>query len=235
MRDFNALEGEIEHVPAWLAAQPRLARWRLKRTRPWESALEVSRERVARCDREMERLRAMRAACDRELWRVRAAVDAELGGGRGRRCVVEALRLDPNRPDGVRELPDADTFVAEDPRRAGFASPHGMELGGEDYGLRWNLEDPIRRWETSQWRISWLGIDRPTYEVYAVEMTSVRGQAARRSGRVWILGRIESRSVVREALEELEFYAQAERNSLVAAARAVQRAAVTDQGITHRS
>jgi hypothetical protein len=104
-----------------------------------------------------------------ELSAVRDAVDGELEEGRGRSCVVDAMRRAPNRPFGVREFRDVEAFVAEDPRRALQDSSTQRNLGGAEYGYRWRLEDPIRRWSTTRWRISWLCVDDPTYELYAVE------------------------------------------------------------------
>ncbi len=85
----------------------------------------------------------------------------------------------------------------------------------------------MRRWLTTRWRVSWLSIaDRdgvtPTYEVYAIEF--VGADLSEETGRVWLMGKIESRDTIREILPELERRAQGERNSLVVVAQRIQNA-----------
>jgi hypothetical protein len=155
-----------------------------------------------------------------ELALVRDAVDAERATGRGRACVVDALRAEPNRPVGVWELPDVEIFVREDQRRALPDWPERRDAGGADYGSHWRLEDPLRPWITSQWRVSWLNADDPTYEVYAIErMPAFREEA--QTGRVWLLGVLRDYGPAHEMLSELQLHAQGERNSLVVVAEAV--------------
>ena len=167
----------------------------------------------------------MQKRIERELAEVRPAVEAELADGRGRACVVEALRASPQRPDWVREYGSLEEFVEEDRRRAVFDWPVRRDASGADFGGRWGLEDPFKRWRTSAWRVSWLGPDdEPTHEVYAIER---RPQFRRqpddsRFGRVWVLGVLPDWESVRGALDELQMHAQDERNSLIAAARSVQ-------------
>jgi hypothetical protein len=163
-----------------------------------------------------------------ELWRVRSAVDAALERGDGRRCVVEAVRATPNRPDGVFEFASVEAFVAEDGRRAIGGWPQRHDAGGADYGVHWRLEDPLRRWEATTWRVSWLGIDAdPTDEVYAIESQGrpLRKEDSSRYGRVWLLGRLRTEQSVDDVVQERMLYAMRERNSLVAVAKAVCRAA----------
>jgi hypothetical protein len=159
-----------------------------------------------------------------ELWRVRSAVDAALERGEGRRCVVEAVRAAPNRPNGVLEFASVEAFVAGDARRATGGWPQWHDAGGADYGVHWRLEDPLRRWETTRWRVSWLGVDAdPTDEVYAIEsqQRSLREEDSSRYGRVWLLGRLRPERSVDDVVREHMLYAMRERNSLVAVAKAV--------------
>lgn len=158
-----------------------------------------------------------------ELGLVRRAVDSELSRGAGRRCVVDAMRCEPTRPHGVRIYPNVEAFVEDDPRRALRDWPQRRDAGGMDFGFTWLLEEPLRRWETSRWRISWLCQDPATYEVYGIERLSNVSEHSPTTGQVWLLGRIPSRELLDSALEELEVHAQRERNSFAAAARAVAR------------
>lgn len=172
---------------------------------------------------------ALQHNVERELRVVREAVDAELHEGRGRARLVAALRADPVRPLGVREYASVDDFVAEDPRRALADWPARRDAGGADYGYKWGLENPIQRWEVTRWRISWLGIERGIDEVYAIELPRWLPDESG-SGRVWLLGVIRSADVLHSALGALELDGQGERNSLVAAADAVMKAAEEERG-----
>jgi hypothetical protein len=162
---------------------------------------------------------------ERELRSARSAVDAELETGRGRSCTVAAMRAAPNRPVGVREVLEVGRFVADDPRRSLPDWPARRDAGGADYGWKWRLEDPLRPWTTSRWRVSWLCIDDPTYEVYAIERLKNPFGRGPNTGRVWLFGVLRDHQFVDTALRELERYAQAERNSLVVVAKAVRDAA----------
>jgi hypothetical protein len=44
------------------------------------------------------------------------------------------------------------------------------------------------------------------------------------TGRVWLMGKVDSRDTIRAILPELEWRAQRERNSLVVVAQRIQRA-----------
>jgi hypothetical protein len=156
-----------------------------------------------------------------ELSKVRAAVDSELEDGRGRAFIVDAMRTAPNRPRGVREYRDIDEFVREDPRRA-LGRPGVTDAGGMDFGYRWRLEDPVQRWKTTEWRVSWLGLDDPTHEIDAIERLHWHSDDARTTGRVWLLGAVPDKEDVYRVTSELERYAQRERNSLVVLAQAVR-------------
>jgi hypothetical protein len=170
----------------------------------------------------------------RELRRVQRAVDVEREEGRGRACVVAAMRALPQLPGSVREYGSMAEFVAEDERRAVFDWPAREDLGGADFGLWWSLENPFKRWLTTGWRISWLceegkfmGADdlvhdddgEATTELYALEFPNRDG--GRRHGRVWLLGKLRTRAAVDRALFDLQVHAIRERNSLIAAADAV--------------
>jgi len=187
----------------------------------WRAWAHGRREEVRRRVELLQQFR--REVVDDQLWRVRDAVDAVLSGGEGRQCVVDALRAAPNRPDGVREFPDVEAFVADDRRRALPDWPARRDAGGADYGSRWRLENPLHRWETTSWRLSWLCMHDPTYELYGIELLRPMREEQPRTGRVWLLGRLESEEAVDDAVRELMRHAQAERNSLVAVASAIQR------------
>ncbi|HEU4657542.1 MAG TPA: hypothetical protein VFR97_08460 [Capillimicrobium sp.] len=158
--------------------------------------------------------RALLSRVARELWSVRLAVDAEAVEHDGLPPAVAAMRAAPVRPVGVREYLDAEAFVAEDPRREVVA--------WSDHGDRWLLENPLRRWETTRWRLAWL-VDA-TDEVCAVELLD-RPDARVETGRVWLLGVVRDRSSMLRALRDLERTAQGERNSLVLVGDAIARVA----------
>ena len=63
----------------------------------------------------------------------------------------------------------------------------------------------------------------PTYEVYAIEFP--HEPSSEETGRVWMMGEIQSRDTIRAILPELEKHAQGERNSLVVVAQRIQNAA----------
>lgn len=175
--------------------------------------------------------RAQRLIRD-QLHEVRRVVDRELEFGRGYACTVDAIRSAPTRPRGVREFASVKAFVQGDRRRAHWRADRRMGAGGEDYGFKWRLENPLRRWLTTRWRVSWLSIaaregETPTYEVYAIEFPG--GDISEDSGRVWLMGKIERRDTICAILPELERLAQRERNSLVAVARRIQNAARAEQ------
>jgi hypothetical protein len=157
-----------------------------------------------------------------ELSAVRSAVDRELEEGRGRPCVVEAMRVPPQRPLSVCEFESLDAFVDQDRRRAVFDWPRRRDAAGADYGYRWRLENPFKRWETTQWRVSWLcEDDDSTKEVYAVEFFPAEIGGARLFGRVWLLGKLQDWQAAKRALGDLQRHAQNERNSLIVAAKAI--------------
>jgi hypothetical protein len=122
--------------------------------------------------------------------------------------------------------------VHGDRRRLHWGADGQMGAGGEDYGFRWHLESPLRRWLTTRWRVSWLSIadregTKPTYEVYAIEFPG--GDRNEKTGRVWLMGKIENRDTIHAILPELEQHAQRERNSLVVVAQRLQYAARAEQ------
>jgi hypothetical protein len=166
---------------------------------------------------------------EEELVEARRAVDAEVARGLGPTGIADALRGPPRRPRGVREYPSVDAFVAEDQRRALPNWPARRDAGGSDAGLNWGLEQQLRRWERTGWRISWLGNDRaafagrgPTNEVYAIENALPRGTAGA-TRRVWLLGSMPTWDDVMAVVFPL-YPVRLERNSLVAAANAVSAA-----------
>ncbi len=152
----------------------------------------------------------------------RLAVDAELGEGRGRACIAEAIRASPQVPASVVEFPDVATFIEGDPRRSSPGSQDAKEGAGIGLGgANWRLEDVFKRWETTWWEIAWHTDDRPgwpageeaTHEVFATESLG--------SGRIWLFGKLHTREAVDRALDDLRTYAMDERNSVAAAATAV--------------
>ena len=157
-----------------------------------------------------------------ELSAVRSAVDRELEEGRGRPCVVEAMRALPQRPLSVCEYESLDAFVDQDRRRAVFDWPSRRDAAGADYGYRWRLENPFKRWETTQWRVSWLcEDDDSTKEVYAIEFLPEEAGGSGLFRRVWLLGKLQHWGAAEQVLGDLQRYAQNERNSLIVAAKAV--------------
>jgi hypothetical protein len=69
-----------------------------------------------------------------------------------------------------------------------------------------------------------LRVGEATHEVYAIELRTVSGDSETRTGRVWLCGQIRERRTFKRAVEDLERYAQRERNSLVVVAEAVRDA-----------
>jgi hypothetical protein len=179
------------------------------------------------CERELVLTERAQRFIWGQLHLAHRAVDAELEYGRGYAYTVEAMRSAPMRPLGVREFASVEAFVRGDRRRVHWGVDGRMGAGGEDYGFRWRLENPLRRWLTTRWRVSWLSVadtegETPTYEVYAVEFPG--GGSSEETGRVWLLGEIQSRDTIRAILPELEQHAQGERNSLAVLAQQIQRA-----------
>jgi hypothetical protein len=179
------------------------------------------------CERELATAERVQRFIREQLHLVREAVDAELAFGHGYACTVEAIRSSPTRPLGVHEFVTVETFVHGDRRRVLWGADGRMGAGGEDYGFSWRLENPLRRWLTTRWRVSWLSIadgdgETPTYEVYAIEFCGAG--SSEETGRVWLLGKIRSRGTISAILPELEEHAQGERNSLVVVAEAIQTA-----------
>jgi hypothetical protein len=172
-----------------------------------------------------------------ELQEATAAVDFELEEGRGKRCLVAAVRATPQTPEDVVEYTSDVEFLEEDPRRGRWREDGSADLGGADWGMRWSLEDSFDRWRTTRWRISWLcevnrfmlsdestiHSDRgeATTEIYALEF--IDDWRRTRTGRVWMLGKLATSGAVQRALDELIAYAIHERNSLVVAAQEVSR------------
>jgi hypothetical protein len=226
------LTGEMDAIGgnrrrgAWLW----VGRIRLRSTHP-QAELRDCEQQIAFAER-AQRLIAI------QLRAARDAVDAELEYGHGYVCTVEAMRSAPTRPRGVHEFVSVETFVHADRRRAHWRADRRMGAGGEDYGFNWRLEHPLRRWLTTRWRVSWLSIadredEAPTYEVYAIEFPG--GDLSEESGRVWLMGKIESRDTIRSILPELEQCAQRERNSLIVVAQRVRDAARREQWERERS
>ncbi len=237
-------EGGIAPFGPWLPG----ARWKFKIS--WfESYVEYEREVMANL-RQLQRTRwldrkhgqvtvpeaeldRLEEAIKRELREVRQAVDSELAEGRGRHGVVEAMRASPERPGSAVEYGDLASFVRQDRRRAVGDWPRREDAGGADFGHRWQLENPFRRWQTTSWRISWLcqsgNGDEGTNEIYALEFVKSR-RGTRSTGRVWLLGKLSTLAAVEGALGDLQLYAMDERNSLIAAAAAVAAASRAEAG-----
>lgn len=180
------------------------------------------------CERQIALAERAQRFISIQLCAARDAVDAELEYGRGYACTVEAMRSAPIRPRGVHEFASVEAFVHGDRRRMLWRADGRVGAGGGDYGFNWRLENPLRRWLTTRWRVSWLSIaDRndeiPTHEVYAIEFPG--GEASEESGRVWLMGKIESHDTIYSILPELQQRAQRERNSLVVVAQRVRDAA----------
>ncbi len=191
-------------------------RWKLRLLKPWVNTVFEAKRDFTRHEEAATQMARIQRVIEAELITAQQAVDAELDTGRGHKCTVEALRAAPVRPATVREYPDIRTFLDDDPRRALIGGPGLPDAGGEDHGWEWHLENPLRRWEITRWRLSWLCMEtggyKPTYEIYAVEIIQTDPPA---KGRVWLMGVIRDRHRVVDVLSELEQYAQRERNSLV--------------------
>jgi len=194
-------------------------------------------------EQEAPGLQQLEGVVREELARAREAVDLELEEGRGRPAVVAALRASPQRPESVREYWETE-FAELDSRRGSIMETGRVQLGGADYGSRWGLEHPLKRWLCTRWRISWLCEEekfmfergdrehsdqgRATCEVYAVELVDARMRS--QPPRVWMLGKLSRRESVERALKELTLEAMDERNSLIVAAGNVARAERDEQG-----
>ena len=161
-----------------------------------------------------------------ELAKAKGTVDEDLHDGRRPPYAVAAMRCLPQRPAHVVELESLDAFVASDERRKLPDWPQRKDAGGADFGAEWQRENPFRRWETTSWRLSWLGAgEEPTLEVYALELLRPGLRGGRRTGRVWLLGSLPDWRAANETLGVLQLNARRERNSLVLAAEAVRVAA----------
>jgi hypothetical protein len=189
-------------------------------------------DEIAAAQRRMSLLEDLERYVESQIWAAGDAVDAALEEGHGRRCTVEALRHQPRLPATVERHEDALPWVAADLRRAPYGWPAQMDAGGEDHGYHWRLENPTRRWQTSRWRLSWLCMGEPTYEVYAVELLDRPRPDGAHCGRLLVLGVVHDREILRDALEPLERHAMRERNSLVSAALAVRDAAAQERSRT---
>jgi len=202
-------------------------RWRALRraAQAWRAEIFSLEAGAATQEAREARLRQLEQTIEDEIHAAVRAVDAELEEGRGRRCVIDAMRAQPQRPPGVRELRDLGAFIDGDRRRGVIDWPERHDAGGADFGFYWRLEDPLRRWETTEWRVSWLCIgEDPTHELYALEFLPEAGRRDQRTGRVWLLGKLSDWNAVEAAIGDLERYAQRERNSLIAVATAVRNA-----------
>lgn len=205
------------------------SRWarraRRRIARAWQAEIGRLEAGAAIQEAREARLQQLERAIRDEIHAAVRAVDTELEEGRGRQCVIDAMRAQPQRPAGVRELRDLETFIDGDRRRRILDWPERRDAGGADFGFCWRLEDPFRRWETTEWRVSWLCMDDdPTRELYALEFVPDAGGNGRRTGRVWVLGKLSDWDTVKAVVGDLELYAQKERNSLVAVATAVRDA-----------
>jgi hypothetical protein len=225
-RDLEEAEELARRAPEELRNVAWPYRWKLRLSRPWLKMVAEVRFEFARNQERSAQLEDIQRYLEAELRTARRVVDAELDAGRGHVCTVEAMRTPPTRPVGVHEYPSVRAFVDEDRRRGLVGEPGPLDAGGEDYGCNWRLENPIRRWETTRWRLSWLSVSaaadgEPTYEVYAVELDEMDYT---KRGRVWLMGAIPNRRKIDEILPEFEMHAQHERNSLVAVAAKVNDA-----------
>jgi hypothetical protein len=199
-------------------------RWKLRLSKPWlKAAAEVRREFAEHLERSGQMAEIQRLI-EAELSTMQRAVDAELDTGRGHACTVQAMRAAPVRPVGVREYPVIDAFLDQDSRRELIGGPGPRDAGGQDYGWYWRLENPLRRWETTRWRLSWLCVgtagEAPTYEIYAVEIGETEGLSR---GRVWLMGVVLDGRRIADILSDLEQHAQGERNSLVVVASRINQ------------
>jgi len=183
-----------------------------------------------------------------ELWEARAAVDAELEEGRGNAAIVSALRALPQRPASVVEFPDVTAFVAEDPRRGIPGAAKASVQAGATFGFDWKLENPLRRWEVSIWRIDWLcdanrmlysdddwqewnpAIDSDYTDELCACMVITDARGYELDTRVWLLGVLHRRAGAERALEDLRRHEVRDRNSLIAAAAAVAGESQREQG-----
>ncbi len=228
---FDSFADYERHVMLNLRILERM-RWHLRHNR------EKARAALSPHLKDDLALASLESEIRERLWRARDAVDAEIEEGRGKPAVVAALRALPQRPASAIEYESLAAFVSQDPRRGASEAAEPKVRAGRAVGYNWRLEHPFRRWETSRWRISWLCDVRRlfvaderwkpredvdvTNELIARE-TLEDDTGAKRDGRVWLLGALQSHAAVDEALNELHWHAINERNSLVAAAEAVAR------------
>jgi hypothetical protein len=230
-----AARRSAEHAAAEADGLPWMQRRWLLWSQPWLDDVAHAEEMATDSRGRVDYLATLEQDIAHELSKVRAAVDTELQEGRGRACVVNAMRSAPNRPSGVREYRDIDEFVREDPAGRSLVEwllPATKDLGGMDYGYDWRLEDPVQRWNTTRWRVAWF--DDSSHELYALERLNPRPDViplsgpspgdASGSGRVWLLGVLDDQAEVSSVIGELESHAQWERNSLVVVAEAVNAA-----------
>lgn len=201
----RALTDELRRLQAQVHAEW-CARGSARSTRPSLRSLWAARHRQDWTPESLAELVAQ------ELHEARRAVDGELEQGHGNANVAHGIRWAPIRPYGVRAFDTVAACVADRPERAWARGAN--DLGGWDFGLAWHMENPLARWQTTAWRISWL--ESSTSELYAIEAGSAGSQR-----RVWILGALSDEDRVRELLYGL-MPAMHERNSLVVAARAVR-------------
>jgi hypothetical protein len=211
-------------------ARRRKRLWERLGTQKPSSQLEAARRDMGSQLRLAGLLEQLQEEIEQELHAARRAVDAELSYGRGRACIVQAMRSNPERPRGVREFSSVHEFVEADRRRALPDWPARIDAGGADYGYQWRLENPLRRWETTRWRISWLCEDDPAHEIYAIERLPHPDEVGLVTGRVWLLGVLGNRRLVDEALSELSLHAENERNSLIVAAESILAVVRRDRG-----
>jgi hypothetical protein len=211
----RAVTAQLRHVQ-----HLRHDRWRAERAvgfPPRTLAGRIARSELGNSIRRRRRpgalLSDVQELVEDELWRVRWAVDEELERVGAPDIVVRAIRWPPVRPAGVREIDRVETFLDQDARRGPHQQTGRRDAGGWDFGLRWNLENPLARWEITAWRISWLA--NSTREVYAIEH---RGQD---TGRVWLIGVVSDEDRLRETMDVVQ-PAMRERNSLVVAATALR-------------
>lgn len=221
-QDLEEVEELVRRAPEELPGIAWPYRWKLRLFKPWLKAMAEVRREFAHHQERGSLMVDIQRVIEGELSTVQRAVDAELDTGRGHRCTVEAMRAAPVRPVGVREYPSIRAFLDEDSRRGLIGGPGPLDAGGEDHG--WDcLENPLRRWETTRWRLSWLCMgaagEEPTHEIYAVQL----GEDAPERGRVWLMGIVLDRRRIVDVLSELEQHAQRERNSLVVVASKINQ------------
>jgi hypothetical protein len=183
---------------------------------------------------------------EHETWDALFMAEELLDEGAGRASVVATMQATPQRPGSAVEYDDLRRFLEESPGRGAIYPTHVVIRPGAVYGTRWQLENPFRRWETTNWTIGWLCgpykemrerlADDPllageadeldakeSHEIYAIESLDSMDPWAE-DGRVWLLGTVRKRALVEEALREISRHAMEDRNSLVAAAEAVAAA-----------